>query len=240
MEKIALQFSSPFYPERLRLRLGKKAPETLWCMGNLDLLKSAGIGFCGSRDASEKAILAARDCASQVAAEGMVAVSGYARGVDEAVHAQALESNGSTIVVMPEGINHFKIKRELAKIWDWSRVLVLSEFEPEDTWQAYRAMQRNQTIIGLSQAMIVVEARDKGGTIEAGRQALRMQTPLFALSFGEEASYRAGNRELQEKGAIPLKKSRSRDEANMARVFDTIAKVSMTPSSFGQQSQFAF
>ena len=101
-------------------------------------------------------------------------------------------------------------------------------------------MQRNQTIIGLSQAMIVVEARDKGGTIEAGRQALRMQTPLFALSFGEEAPYRAGNRELQEKGAIPLKKSKSRDEANMTPVFNKIAQVSIMPNPFGQQAQFAF
>lgn len=63
--------------------------------------------------------------------------------------------------VLPEGINHFRIKKILAGFWDWNRVLVISQFEPEDSWQTFRAMTRNQLIIALSHAMVVIEASEK-------------------------------------------------------------------------------
>lgn len=57
----------------------------------------------------------------------------------------------STIIVLPEGIESFRIKKELEDIWDWNRILVLSEFMHHDKWTAGRAMLPNNTIIGLSE-----------------------------------------------------------------------------------------
>lgn len=212
------------YPIKLSRRLNKKAPKTLYCMGNLELLELQGIGFCGSREASEKAIYAAEACTQELIANDMVAVSGYARGVDEAVHLAALKSGGTTIIVLPEGIDHFTIRKSLESAWDWERVLVISEFEPTAGWQAFRAMQRNSTIIGLSEAMIVVEAREKGGTMEAGKQTLKLQRPLFTLSY-KDPSTSGGNLELQKKGAKPLGKHPKTDKPNMQRVFEAICKL---------------
>ena len=48
-------------------------------------------------------------------------------------------------------------------MWDWDRVLVVSQFQPDEPWKAFRAMTRNQLIIALSRVMIVIEAGENGG-----------------------------------------------------------------------------
>jgi DNA processing protein len=211
------------YPSFLRDVLGRDAPGKLEWMGNLHLLGWRSVGFCGSRRASSRGLDTAADCATQAAENGVVVVSGYAAGVDEIAHLNALANKGSTIIVLPEGISHFRIRRELRGVWDWNRVLVVSQFSKDETWQTFRAMARNKVIIGLSGAMIVIEAGETGGTMDAGRSTLRYGQPLFVARY-EEVTYEAvGNRHLLEIGARPLSKLRSTGRANMARVWESFA-----------------
>lgn len=203
------------YPARLRALLDSQAPERLYAMGNLQLLRRQSISFCGARDASEKGIEAAALCAATAATNGFVIVSGNARGVDRATHRVALERGGATVLVLPEGLDHFRIVGELRDVWDWERVLVLSQFDPKTVWQSYHAMSRNKVIMGLSCAMIVVEAGEKGGTRAAGEEALRLQIPLFAVDYGFDEAVAPGNRVLIKHGAQPLKKSRQTGEPNL-------------------------
>ena len=111
-------------PERLKVLLGKMTTPLLMVLGNHKLLNKPSVGFCGSRKASEKGLATARDCADQLAREGVNVVSGYAAGVDMAVHSVALECGGTTTLVLCEGILHFKIKKELKELWDWERIVV--------------------------------------------------------------------------------------------------------------------
>ena len=92
---------------------------------------------------------------------------------------------GSTILVLPEGLDHFRIKRDLRDDWDWDRILVVSQFEPEAIWKAFRAMTRNETIIALSHAMIVIEAVATGGTLSAGLSTLKAGKPLFVAVYDQ-------------------------------------------------------
>lgn len=203
------------YPARLSALLGMQAPERLFVMGNVDLLNSHSISFCGARNASEKGIEAAALCATTAVSREFVIVSGNARGVDRATHRAALAHGGTTILVLPEGLDHFRIAAELREVWDWDRVLVLSQFDPKTVWQSYHAMTRNKVIMGLSCAMIVVEAGEKGGTRAAGEEALRLQIPLFAVDYGFDETVAPGNRVLISGGAQPLKKSRQTGEPNL-------------------------
>lgn len=82
---------------------------------------------------------------------------------------------------MPEGINNFKIKQELKDILDWTRILVISKSFPSEKWMAGRAMQRNNTIIGLSDIMIVVEAGETGGSFEAGLKTISLLIAGIAI-----------------------------------------------------------
>ncbi|HXB41686.1 MAG TPA: DNA-processing protein DprA, partial [Bacteroidia bacterium] len=140
---------SKTFLENLR-QLGINAPTILSYKGNLSLLKSKKIGFCGSRKASEKGLNVAKDVTQQVSKKGITVVSGYASGIDQQTHYWALKENGNTIIVLPEGINHFKVKSFVKEVWDWNRTLIISEFMPNAIWSAGRAMERNLTIVALS------------------------------------------------------------------------------------------
>jgi len=105
--------------------LNNRAPVLLFARGNLDLLEKPSLGFCGSRKASEKGLKAAWDIADQMARRGVNIVSGYASGVDMTTHKTALETGGSTTIVLAEGILNFKIKKVIKELFDESRILVL-------------------------------------------------------------------------------------------------------------------
>jgi DNA processing protein len=203
------------YPQRLRVVLGKHAPEVLYARGNLSLMDQHSISFCGARNASDKGIEAAALCARTASKNSFVITSGNARGVDRATHREALQNDGSTILVLPEGLGHFRIPAELRDVWDWNRVLVISQFEPETVWKSYHAMARNKVIMGLSCAMIVVEAGEKGGTRAAGEEALKLGMPLFAVDYGFDETVAPGNRALIIRGAKPLKRSKDTGEPNL-------------------------
>jgi len=211
-----IDLNDPLYPRRLMVVLGKSAPARLVVRGNLNLLNEHAVSFCGARNASEKGIEAAALCARTASKEHFVITSGNARGVDRATHREALAAGGATILVIPEGMDHFRIAPELRDVWDWDRVLVVSQFDPKTVWRSYHAMERNKTIMALSCAMIVVEAGEKGGTRAAGEDAIRLHVPLFAVDYGFDETVAPGNRELIKRGAKPLKKSRETGEPNLS------------------------
>lgn len=139
-----------------------------------------------------------------------------------ASHEAALSSGGSTIIILPEGIDHFRIKKTIKDVWDWSRVVVISYFPRNAVWRADRAMERNKAIVGLSDAVIVLEARDRGGTLNAGFRALEMHKPLFVAFFENMADGRQGNQQLIERGGIPLQRNRTTGKANLKKIFASI------------------
>jgi DNA processing protein len=219
----SIAISDPEYPPRLRSLLGKHAPPLLTVVGNVQLLSRLSVGFCGSRKASERGLQTARDISGQLTARDINVVSGHATGVDMATHHTALETGGTTTVVLAEGVLSFKPRMELRPYWDWQRVAVASEFLPTRHWSIGNAMQRNATICALSSAMILIEARGTGGSIEAGRKCLQLGIPLYAPVYEGMPEEATGNAELLGQGARPLMKSRARGAANMSPLFHQLA-----------------
>ena len=197
------------YPLRLKNILKNNTPTILTYMGNIDLLKRISVGYSGSRKVSEKGLWITRDSVAQLADKDICIVSGYANGVDLTAHKTALEMGGSTIIVLPEGIKGFYIRSQLKDVWDWNRVLVISEFFPNDKWRASRAMQRNQTIIGLSDALLVVEAGETGGSLDAGMKAMNMGRTLFVPFYQDVPESALGNTVLLSKGAKRLMRKKN-------------------------------
>lgn len=221
---IRVELEDALYPERVKVIMGNKAPKHLDMVGNTDLLSMAGIGFCGSRKSSPKGLEAARDCADQAAHNNVSVVSGNAAGIDFEAHYNCLKAGGKTILVLPEGINHFRIKKTLRSVWDWDRILVVSQFEPNEPWKAFRAMTRNQLIIALSRVMIVIEAGEKGGTLHAGKETLKSDLPLYVVQYQDMSINARGNQMLLDMGAFKVVKSRSTNRANLAKIFEGITK----------------
>lgn len=222
IEPIRVELDDAKYPERVKAIMGSKAPKHLDMAGNIDLLCMAGMGFCGSRKSSPKGLETAQDCADQAAHNNVSVVSGNAAGVDFEAHYSCLKAGGKTILVLPEGINYFRIKKALKPVWDWERVLVVSQFEPSEPWKAFRAMTRNQLIIALSRVMIVIEAGEKGGTLNAGKETLKSSLPLYVAQYQDMSVDARGNKLLLDMGANKLAKSRSTNRANLTKAFESM------------------
>ncbi|MBI4459699.1 MAG: DNA-protecting protein DprA [Acidobacteria bacterium] len=206
------------YPAVLREVLGKQAPPLLFLRGNQALMKIASLGFCGSRKPSERGLAVARECSAMVSKEGINVVSGYAAGVDVTTHRTSLEVGGSTIIILPEGIFHFRIRRDLKDVWDWNRILIVSQYLPTAGWSIHNAMQRNSTICALCKAMVLIEASETGGSIEAGRTCLKLGIPLFAPVYEGMPDSARGNQLLTREGARSLYKSKTTQMPNLGPV----------------------
>lgn len=229
----AFSIADAGYPARLRTLLGDDAPVVLLCQGNLSLLQSAGVGFCGSREATEKGIATARDTAALLAAERVNVVSGYAAGVDMNAHCAALAAGGTTTVVLAEGILRFRVKREIRDLWDPGRTLVVSEFGANLPWSVSHAMTRNRTICGLARAMVLIEARATGGSIQAGRDCLLLGLPLFAAVYEGMPESAVGNEQLLHDGGRRLMKSRSSGLPNVTPILQAIFAEPTEGTGFG-------
>lgn len=220
----AVLLGEPGYPRRLAAL--RRPPGVLFYLGDPSLMDMPSVGMCGSRNVSEAGLQAARTCGDEVARRGLGIVSGYAKGVDMATHLSALESGGRTVVVLAEGLARFRVKREMREHFDPARVTVVSQFPPSQGWNVGAAMTRNAVIAGLSKALVVIEAGAKGGTLDAGRQALRMPRPVLALEFSTVETP-AGNRQLIAEGAQAV-----RSAPELGRLLDRITD---EPTSGEQQ-----
>ena len=216
-----LSEDSTLYPQSLRHQFPH-----LYVMGNRQLLSHhRALGFCGSRHASAQALNAVRDCAEQAAKNDVIVVSGNASGIDTEAHFSCLNANGKTILVLPEGITHFRVKKQFRPVWDWQRVLVVSQFDPKARWHVARAMQRNQLIIALSQVMLVIEAKkESGGTWDAAEKALKANIPLYAVNYRNDQQARGSFVLLKQKNVKPLRKNKESNKANMKRLFADIQR----------------
>lgn len=194
----AVCYGTPDFPSSLTTNQRPVAP-IIFCRGNKNLLYRDGIGMCGSRHVSERGLEAASRCGVLATEKNMTVVSGYAAGVDTATHLAALRSGGNTVLVLAEGMDHFRIKRAFASDFDWKRILVVSQFPPSHPWRAHAAMARNRIIFGLPKALLVVEAGETGGTLAAGEGALKLGRAVIAVEFGNDTP--PGNRILISKGA---------------------------------------
>ncbi len=212
------------YPARLKTVLADKAPPVLFMAGSPNLLQDRAVGFCGARDASEESLRCAQQLTRALAKQGILVVSGHAPGADETAHRAALEAGGATAFVLPEGILHFRPRPSLAGLLSEDRFVVVSEFPPKLPWSASNAMQRNRTICGLVQGLIVVEAGTSGGTWEAGLEALKLGVPLFVLELAHPAPSAQGNPLLVKKGgeALPCRSGELPDLGPLREVLDTI------------------
>jgi len=134
---------------------------------------------CGAREASEPGQEIAYRCGKLIAERGFIVASGYARGVDMASHYGALETGGSTLAVLPYGLARFKWHQGLGEYLDPGRFLAVSEVPPLYGFTSINAFRRNKVLAALSEAVIVVEPGESGGTWHSAEQARRMNKPLF-------------------------------------------------------------
>ncbi len=141
-------------------------PIGLYCLGNYDGRKPS-VAIVGSRKTTLYGQGVAREFACELANRGICVVSGLARGIDTMAHRGALEaSHGSTIAVLGNGIDIVYPPENIdlyKQIQDYG--WIVSEFPFGRKADRQTFPMRNRVISGISQAILVVESDDKGGSL---------------------------------------------------------------------------
>ena len=177
-------------------------PSQLYCVGQLDICLGPKIAMVGSRAASWHGLQFAEALAGQLAALGFVVVSGLARGIDAASHRGALAVGGKTIAVLGQGCDLVYPKQNQALYQEVVREgLLVSEYPDGTGPKPYHFPARNRIITGLCDALIVVEALTRSGSLISAKSALAQGREVFAVPGPVVAGAASGCHELIREGA---------------------------------------
>ena len=170
-----------------------------------DLLARPAVAVVGARACSAYGRQVARSIGRDLAAAGLVVVSGLARGIDADAHRGALESGGPTVAVLGCGIDrdYPAANRELARQIG-AAGLVVSEYAPGVEPAPWRFPARNRIVAGLCAATVVVEARERSGALITADFALEEGREVFAVPGEITSALSAGTNALLRLGANPL------------------------------------
>jgi DNA processing protein len=198
----------PAYPPRLVATPG--APAVLHVAGGRDrcreLLAADAVSIVGARRGSPYGLEVARALGRSLGAAGLTVVSGMALGIDAAAHAGALEGAGSTVAVLPAGAErpYPASKRALYRRIIASGVAV-SELPPGTESRRWSFPARNRIIAGVAAMTIVVEARERSGSLITAAVAEDLGRVLGAVPGRVTSALSAGTNGLLARGALVVR-----------------------------------
>jgi DNA processing protein len=187
-QKKGVELKNPCYLSReevvpLRPALAQTRFMGLYAAGSLEALAAPAVAIVGSRAPSEAGRGLARRVAAELARAGVCVVSGLALGIDGAAHLGALDAHAPTIGVLGGGHRRFHPRHNLALA---ERMIVtggavVSPFPPDTPARPHQFIQRNAIIAALADAVVVVEAAKRSGSLNTAGWAGDLGIPVFAF-----------------------------------------------------------
>lgn len=178
-------------------------PFVLYGKGLLHVLKSEKrIAVVGTRVPSPYGIEATNQLIPPLTKEGWTIVSGFAKGIDSISHKAAIEASAPTIAVLGSGFQHLypkenkKIFSELSK-----KHYILTEYPPYIPPNKWNFPARNRIVSGLAVATVVIEAKEKSGSLITVDQALEQGREVFAVPGSIFSPNSIGTNQLIQQGA---------------------------------------
>ncbi len=202
LEKHAVRFLTPDdaeYPAMLREIYDP--PSGLYCLGEIP--QQPMVAIVGTRRPTIYGRTVARTLADGLARRGICVVSGMARGIDTEAHQAALLAGGKTVAVLGNGVDivypaeNVELYRKISQ-----NGAVLSEFAFGRTADRQSFPQRNRIVSGMSQAVVVVETDDGGGSMITARFAAEQGRTVMAVPGRVDQPSARGCHELIREGAI--------------------------------------
>ena len=180
------------YPECLKEI--SNPPLKLYYKGNLDLLKEERlIAVVGTRNPSSYGKLCCEYMVKKMTSANITIVSGFAKGIDSIAHKTSLLTDGKTIAVIASGLDivypasNLSLYREIEE-----KGLILSEYEAGVKPFKGNFPQRNRIIAGLSKGTIVVESKNRGGSLITADLALEFNRDVYAVPGDVFSEYSKG------------------------------------------------
>lgn len=183
-------------------------PKCLYVMGNIEILNNPSIAIVGCREATEYGKKAATYFSYNLAKQNVTIVSGLARGIDSYSHIGALKANGKTIAVIGSGLDiiYPKENEQLAKKIVEQGGTIISEYPLGIRPQKEHFPARNRIISGISQATLVIEAKEKSGSLITADFAMEQGKDVYSVPGNINSKNSVGTNNLIKDGAIPVSK----------------------------------
>lgn len=170
----------PSYPKRLKQIYG--APYALYAKGNLLQNENKILAIVGARESSPYGKEMAKYFAGALASEGVVIISGLARGIDSYAHEGALSVGGITYGVMGCGIDICYPKENINLYMDMQQKGgIISEYAPGIQPFSSNFPMRNRIISGLCDGILVIEAKEKSGSLITVDMGLEQGKDIYAI-----------------------------------------------------------
>ena len=173
-------FKDENYPDRLKHCVD--GPTLLFTSGNINLKKRHIISIVGTRQITPYGIDFCKNLIAQLAPLNPIIVSGFAYGVDIVAHQAAMENNLQTIGILAHGLNQIypkTHKKYMAKMEENGGFM--TEFWSDSNPEKENFVKRNRIVAGISEATIVIESADKGGSLITANLANDYNRDVFAV-----------------------------------------------------------
>lgn len=178
----------------------------LWCVGDASLLKKKCVAIVGTREVSADGAARSRRLARELAAAGVVIVSGLAKGVDTEALTAAVDAGGSVVAVIGTPVNRaYPAENKALQERIYRDHLLISQFAPGERVFPSNFPERNKLMAALSDASAIIEAGDTSGTLHQAAECVRLGRWLFiARSIIDNPSLQWPKRFLHEPVCKPL------------------------------------
>lgn len=188
------------YPQKLREITD--GPYGLFVRGALPDPKHVSVAVVGARNCSVYGQMCAKQIGESLASAGVQVISGLARGIDSEAQLGALRTGHKTYAVLGSGIN-VCYPSEHEKLYEgiWRCGGIISEYPPDRPPLAQQFPQRNRIISGLADCVIVVEAREKSGSLITVQLALEQGRDVYAVPGPMDSALSKGCHLLIQNGA---------------------------------------
>lgn len=189
------------YPNKLRNIYDP--PVTLFAKGNVDILNDNSIAIVGCRECSAYGEKVAEDIAYELGNNNVNVISGMAKGIDSYAHIGCLNAKGKTIAVLGGGLDRIYPKENIKLYNDIIELggVILSEYVIGTKPDKINFPARNRIISGLSDGVVVVEAKQKSGTLITVDFALEQGKNIFVVPGNITSLNSIGTNELIKQGA---------------------------------------
>ncbi len=192
------------YPDVLRHDIDP--PPVLFLRGDLAVLDARRVGVVGTRNATRAGRETAATLGRNLAGAGAVVVSGLAKGIDAAAHRGALAARTAPpAAVVGNGLDA-PYPRINAELWDdvARHGLLLSEWPPGAAPEPFHFPMRNRIIAALSEVVVVVESRERGGSLITAQAAIERGIDVMAVPGSVNNRAAIGTNQLLRDGAAPV------------------------------------
>lgn len=181
-------------------------PICLYIKGDKSILNKRNIAMVGCRNNSEYGKKAAYYFSYNLSKYGFNIVSGLAKGIDSYSHIGSLAAKGSTIAIIGSGFDNIYPKEniELANKIIEQKGCLITEYPIGTKPEKNNFPARNRIISGISEAVIIVEAQEKSGTLITADFALEQGRELFVIPGNINSRNSVGTNKLLKEGAFPI------------------------------------